>query len=197
MIVENLKLMVDMKVKEGQTLFDISLQELGSIEGVFELAMLNGFNMTDDLVPGQKLKLPEVIEYDIQQYYKNKSINPATLLTYQAQLISSEVDTIIRNIDVIQSNSIPALQGQSLFDIALQTTGSVEAAFDMALLNLIAITDDIEAGRELIKVSVINNQITSYYSDKNIKPATFIQGSIGDDIGGIEYWAIETEFLVS
>ena len=189
--------MVDMKVKEGQTLFDISLQELGSIEGVFELAMLNGFNMTDDLVPGQKLKLPEVIEYDIQQYYKNKSINPATLLTYQAQLISSEVDTIIRNIDVIQSNSIPALQGQSLFDIALQTTGSVEAAFDMALLNLIAITDDIEAGRELTKVSVINNQIASYYSDKNIKPATFIQGAIGDDIGGIEYWAIETEFLVS
>jgi len=67
-----------MKVIQGQSIFDIAVQELGSIEGAFELAMLNGISVTDELIPGQELILPIVLNKDIINYYANKGIKPAT-----------------------------------------------------------------------------------------------------------------------
>ena len=188
-----------MIVRDGQTLFDIAIQELGSTEAAFDLAMTNGLSLTDDLIPVQELELSEIVDSNISNYYKNKGINPATSIIAQAELINSVIDTIIFATPELQSNSILVLPGQSLFDIALQISGSVESAFDMSLLNLIAVTDDLVSGQELTKVSVMNKQILSYYSDKNIKPATFITSteSGGNTEGGIGTWAIETEFIIS
>jgi len=67
-----------MKVLSGQTLFDIAIQSCGSIEAAFELAVLNGLNLTDELVPGQELALPEVVNSGIVTRYSNKGINPST-----------------------------------------------------------------------------------------------------------------------
>jgi hypothetical protein len=66
------------KVLQGQTFFDIAIQELGSAEGAFELAVLNGLSVTDDLDPGQELQLPAVVNRSISEYYANKGIKPAT-----------------------------------------------------------------------------------------------------------------------
>jgi len=186
-----------MKVLSGQSLFDIAIQSCGGTDAAFELAVLNGLNLMDDLIPGQELALPEVVNPDIALYFKNKNIQPATLLTVQTQFLGSLVDAVIRDIVTIQSNIITSLQGQTLFDIAVQTAGSVEAAFEMALINSIGITDDLVPGTNLSPVGILNKQIAAYYRNKNLMPATGLQGEIGDDIGGIEYWAVETEFLVS
>jgi len=67
-----------MKVLQGQTLIDIAIQELGSAEGAFELAVLNGLSVTDDLDPGRELQLPAVVNRSIAEYYANKGIKPAT-----------------------------------------------------------------------------------------------------------------------
>ena len=184
-----------MKALPGQTLFDIAIQELGSAEAAFELAVLNGLNPTDDLIPGQELVLPGVVNSDVQQYFQNKNIHPATLLTVQAQVIGSVVDAIIRNVQTVQSNLISVLQGQTIFDVAIQEFGSVEASYPLATLNGMSVTDDLVPGMLLQKTSIVNKIITSYYSDKALKPAT--GGVVVSSIGGIEYWAIETEFLVS
>jgi len=161
-----------MKVLSGQTIFDIAIQSCGGIEAAFDLAMLNGLNPTDDLVPGQELIIPGVVNSDIQQYYLNKNITPQTLLTVQAQITGSVVDTIVRNVSTIQSNLIPVIQGQTFFDIAIQEFGSVEAAFQFATLNEFSVTDGLVPGALLQKTTVINKNILSYYQNKNIKPAT-------------------------
>lgn len=68
------------------------------------------------------------------------------------------------------------LQGQSLLDIAVQTCGSVEAAFDLAVANNLDIDDKLIAGQELDAVSTTDTQIVNYYKNRNIKPATSATG---------------------
>jgi LysM repeat protein len=69
-----------MRVLAGQTLIDIAIQYLGSAESAFELAVLNGLSITDDIIAGQELLLPEPSNKTISTYYKNKGIKPATSL---------------------------------------------------------------------------------------------------------------------
>jgi hypothetical protein len=72
-----------MKVLAGQSLIDIAIQELGSAEGAYNLAVLNGMSITDDLVPGQELVMPDVVNKNISTYYANKSLTPATVYNVQ------------------------------------------------------------------------------------------------------------------
>ena len=67
-----------MKVLQGQSIFDIAIQELGSAEGAYALAELNGLSITDELMTGHDLSLPDVQNRSISNYYANKAIKPAT-----------------------------------------------------------------------------------------------------------------------
>ena len=51
--------MKSVKVLDGQTLVDIAIQELGDGERVIELATLNEMNVTDDLVSGEYVEVPD------------------------------------------------------------------------------------------------------------------------------------------
>lgn len=42
-------------VKRGQSVVDLSLQYYGSLEGMFDIAFLNGISITRDLVPGSEI----------------------------------------------------------------------------------------------------------------------------------------------
>jgi hypothetical protein len=73
--------------------------------------------------------------------------------------------------------TIKALQNQSLLDIAIQEFGSAEAAFDIALLNDLSITDELTAGQVLEipffeKMEFANRPIADYYKNRGLKPAT-------------------------
>jgi hypothetical protein len=63
-----------------QTLLDIALQEYGTPEAVFALAMANGRKITDDLPAGSTLRLPTdaPMNAEILNYYKQHGIKPAT-----------------------------------------------------------------------------------------------------------------------
>jgi hypothetical protein len=50
------------KVMPGQTLLDLAMQQLGSIEAVFALALLNNMSITNDLTAGG------VINYSLTPY---------------------------------------------------------------------------------------------------------------------------------
>jgi hypothetical protein len=66
-------------VLEGQSLLDIALQELGSLEGAYNLAVLNGLSLTDSLTAGMTLQLPDVVDRRIKTYYSERNIRPATM----------------------------------------------------------------------------------------------------------------------
>lgn len=93
------------------------------------------------------------------------------------------------------------LHHQSLLDLAIQHTGSVENAFDLALQNNRSITDDLEAG-ESIEFTAYgiqqNKDILNYYTAKNIQPATaVILPPEEERLEGIGYWTISVDFKVS
>lgn len=64
------------------------------------------------------------------------------------------------------------LESQSIIDIAIQHSGSPEAAFSIALKNGKSISDDLSAGTDLEHVELINKPIAAYYAAKNLSPAT-------------------------
>jgi len=66
-------------ILEGQSLLDIALQELGSLEGAYALAVLNGLSLTDSLAAGMLLQLPDVVDKRIVNYYSERNIRPATM----------------------------------------------------------------------------------------------------------------------
>lgn len=90
------------------------------------------------------------------------------------------------------------LHHQSLLDLAIQHTGSVENTFDLALQNNRSLTDDLEAGEsiQLIAYGIQQNKdILNYYTAKNIQPATAITAAV-ERPQGISYWAIGIDFIV-
>jgi len=91
------------------------------------------------------------------------------------------------------------LAGQSIFDMAIQHSGDVEAAFDLAFANDISITDERFVGEELLNIDVANRANFNYYSRRNLKPATGLtdfqfSGVLGE---GIDFMGIEIDFIVS
>lgn len=90
---------------------------------------------------------------------------------------------------------------QSLFDVVLQLTGSIEGVVAVARLNGIGITDDLEAGQKLnIPDNVeLYDDIINYYKAKKVKPATALtveDRQVADKQGGISYWGINIDFEV-
>jgi hypothetical protein len=65
---------------EGQTLADIAIQETGTVEGLFELAMANAKSITDLPTAGEKLAVPEDLPNvrEIADYYRARDIRPVT-----------------------------------------------------------------------------------------------------------------------
>jgi len=65
---------------QHQSVFDLAIQEYGSIEGVFDLLAANlGLEFDSDIVSGTELKIDgEIINQDIVDYYKKYNIKPAT-----------------------------------------------------------------------------------------------------------------------
>lgn len=61
---------------------------------VFDLALVNGLSVTDDLTPGQSLELVGESNKDVVNYYTARNLAPATALTTDDQLIAAELEGI-------------------------------------------------------------------------------------------------------
>ena len=98
--------------------------------------------------------------------------------------------------------TITALHNQSLLDLALQHTGTIESVFEFAEANALNITDDVQAGKTLVLSSeaFTNKDILAYYITKNIQPATALTKAdeqVFERLGGISIWAINLDFVVT
>lgn len=182
-----------MRVLEGQSLFDIAIQSCGSAEAAFELAVLNGVSLTDDV--NVVLLVPGIIDADIAAYFAKNGLQPATALVEAAERVVFAADTVIGASEPI-GNFVDVAEYQTLFDVAIQECGSIEAAYSFALLNNLSITDTMLAGVKLKGVDVIDRKIKTYYKSKGIYPATAIVDTQIEN-EGIDYWAIEINFIVN
>jgi hypothetical protein len=77
------------------------------------------------------------------------------------------------------------LPNQSILDIALCNTGSLESLFDILHLNNM-LSLDLQEGVELKLPNVVNSKIVDYYKTNNIQFATgvsddFYQGDFNTD----------------
>lgn len=94
---------------------------------------------------------------------------------------------------------VKPLDRQSLLDIAIQTSGSVEAAFELAAKNDIAISEELARDAELETVAVVDKIVLSRYEARNIRPATEVSPEDMQRVpyGGIGFIGIEIDFIVS
>ena len=175
-----------MKALQGQSIFDIAIQTAGSVEAAFALALLNGLNMTDDLDTISELALSDVLNDTVLNYYQDKQIKPVTSRARAVE--TSGVPVSLVGISLFsQNNVLKSVSGQTLFDIAIQVSGSAEAAFEMALINSIGITDELTPGTNLLQSGIFNKQISTYYQEKQIKPATSIVTVNASESGIFDY----------
>ena len=96
---------------------------------------------------------------------------------------------------------ITVLNNQSLFDISIRYTGTIENAFKIAVANGLSLTDEIEPGAQLIIPADVemNNDVVNYFAAKGIQPATgfeFDDIEITPELEGISYWILNKNFIV-
>ena len=98
--------------------------------------------------------------------------------------------------------TITALHNQSLLDLALQHTGTIESVFELTEANNLNITDNVQAGTPLYlgEGLGVRNEILAYYTAKNLQPATAFSKEdeqVFERLEGISIWAINLDFVVS
>lgn len=93
--------------------------------------------------------------------------------------------------------------GQTWFDIAMQELGDIERTVELAQLNGRSITDALEAG-EVLNVPGFDStkrSIVQLFLTQANKPASGDTSiAVDPETGGnegIEFWALENEFIVS
>ncbi len=66
-----------------QSVLDLSIILFGTLEGVMQLALLNGLSLTDELVPGQEIEVGVFNEslVSVLDFIKKNNIRPATGFT--------------------------------------------------------------------------------------------------------------------
>lgn len=76
---------MSVRVISGQSLFDIAVQEDGTVQTVFEWALFNGKSITEKLVPGETLFSPNsnLIDAPIAEFFKGVQKKIATAITAQ------------------------------------------------------------------------------------------------------------------
>lgn len=88
-------------------------------------------------------------------------------------------------------------QGQNFVDKVLETTGSTENAFEMALLNGVSLTDNVAIGQELQTSNPTRKGVVRLFNNKNRPASAIINRPVEDEENdGIGYMAIGNNFIV-
>lgn len=83
------------KVLNRQSVADVAIHRCGDLSSAFELALLNGTSLTDDLEAGREITLPPIRDKRTVSYFEQKGMNPATAITS----VEASIDDNIRIFD--------------------------------------------------------------------------------------------------
>ena len=165
------------KVRNKQTLYDLSLEYFGSTDYAFEIAFKNNISITQQLFADDVLLLPEIEKNNtVLQYFKARTIVPASgqQISVNETLLSETgtVEPLFRNY-VDGSQVIKVRNKQTLYDLSLEYFGSTDYAFEIAFKNNISITQQLFADDVLLMPEIEkNNTVLQYFKARNIIPAT-------------------------
>jgi hypothetical protein len=70
--------MPNVLVKDRETSLDIAVINSGSVEGIFELALLNNISLTKDLVSGEELIPCNILDDDAKNELISRGARPAS-----------------------------------------------------------------------------------------------------------------------
>jgi len=76
-------------------------------------------------------------------------------------------------------SGVTVVHGQSMFDLALQCSGTVEAAFAMSELNDTAVTEHLADGASLACAPVESRRVVAFYERNTLTAATDTDISYG------------------
>lgn len=142
-----------MIIVENQTLLYTAIKEKGSVLYAFDIALKNGFSVTDLIAPGQILNDVERQNYESFESY---------------ELVQKYIEK--RNFSTI------IIENQSLIDIAMQEDGSVFAVVDWAFKNDISVTDLIAPGAKMKapkSQAFRDDDMVNYWKSNNKMIATY------------------------
>lgn len=179
-------------VQPGQSLLDISIQHCGSLEALGELARLNGLDVSATLTPGTVLRVPQVANKRVRRILADLNVAPAS----SEDGLGLEVVLPVVPVNISATYNVPGAivqAGQSLADIAIQYLGNVSALPALAMLNGLAMTDQVEPGTRLQLPAAATPAVVNYMSTGGFAPASNVQ----DELEGIGYWGIEYDFIVT
>lgn len=80
------------KIKAGQTINDIAIQQCGTAESRFDIALLNGMGITDALTPGQQIATGGTVVFDVADYFRKYKLYPSSAATQTADLAPQGVE---------------------------------------------------------------------------------------------------------
>jgi hypothetical protein len=156
----------------GETLLKIAAQK-GNAAAAYDIALLNELSVSDELVPGTVLQLP---------------------------VIEKQVRVFESGVQVKISSDVVILEHQTLADIAVQYLGDAERLMEVAVLNELSPTANVQAGSNL-KVptpSKEKKRLVQLFKNKANAPATKKKQAPGTVLlEGIGYWFVEVDFKVS
>ncbi len=92
--------------------------------------------------------------------------------------------------------TITALTRQSLIDIAVQSLGDADMAQELAELNAMALTDDVEPGTILKLPVIADESVVRFFDTNGLRPASALEAEDMPE-GGIDFMGIEINFIVS
>ena len=90
------------------------------------------------------------------------------------------------------ANKATVMPGQTLPDLAVQHCGSLSAWPQLAALNGISLTDEVQAGQVLTLPDAVDKRAVAIFKSGGYVPATGALVVTGEGIG---YWIIETDFI--
>jgi hypothetical protein len=152
------------------TILDRTVNASRTVEALFDMALLNGLGITDD------------VAQDVQLLFTGTDYEVVTIKIKKTSALG------ITGRQNIKTH-------QKLTDFVTQFSGTMEALFEVALMNGKSITEEINAGTSLL-VNVKDKDVTNFYNDAK---ATDIITSYNAQAvpGGIGYMQISTSFIVS
>ena len=165
-----------MKTIAHQSLFDIAVQQNGSVLCVVDWALANDISITDDIPAGANLLSPEATEnekLDVVSLFAGRCI--ATIAESPARSFGFDFGQSFDSLG--RTDNYLAISNQSLFDIAVESHGSILSVIDWAIKNNISITDNVRAGQILQVPSPKNknNNIALFFKRSGYKVATDIE----------------------
>lgn len=91
---------------------------------------------------------------------------------------------------------VKVLYRQTIPDLAIQELGDAERAVEIAEMNGLSLTDELEAGQVLMlpDYDIQKRDVVQLFSDRALAPATGDEDVTIDE--GIDFWVIEKDFIV-